>query len=197
MLVQPHIGLQIAQDLLLQVLCSVEVERMQTVDKTCGSAMEDMQSNVDDSSDDSMNKHSEVETNQSELDGRCYLLIHQSREKWQNAYPFLFFLEAKNGWLCCVCSEYGKGDEYWHTKRDKQEEHPTLIFERHQKSPKHKEALTRQAEIKAMLQKGSVYEQSLTGVKGQGQKCKRRNKAVIKKFLKTTYFLARKKWAVP
>ena len=57
MLVQPHIGLQIAQDLLLQVPCSVEVERMQTVDKTRGSAMEDTQSNVDDSSDDSMNKH--------------------------------------------------------------------------------------------------------------------------------------------
>ena len=57
MLVQPHIGLQIAQDLLLQVPCSIEVERMQTVDETRGSAMEDTQSNVDDSSDDSMNKH--------------------------------------------------------------------------------------------------------------------------------------------
>ena len=57
MLVQPHIGLQIAQDLLLQVPCSIEVERMQTVDETRSSAMEDTQSNVDDSSDDSMNKH--------------------------------------------------------------------------------------------------------------------------------------------
>ena len=47
-----------------------------------------------------------------------------------------------------------------------------------------------------MLWKGSVYKQSLTGVKGQGQKRKRRNRAVIKNFLKTTYFLARKKWAV-
>ena len=95
---------------------SVEVERMQTVDETRGSAMEDTQSNVDDSSDDSMNKHSNVETNQSELDGRSYLLIHQSQEKWENAYPFLFFSEAKNGWLCSVCSEYGKGDEFWRTK---------------------------------------------------------------------------------
>ena len=43
---------------------------------------------------------------------------------------------------------------------------------------------------------GSVYKQSLTGVKSQGQKRKRRNRAVIKKFLKTGYFLARRKWAV-
>ena len=135
---------------------SVEVERMQTVDEARGSAMEDTQSNVDDSSDDSMNKHSNVETNQSELDGRSYLLIHQSQEKWENAYPFLFFSEAKNGWLCSLCIEYGKGDKFWRTKG----EHPKRIFERHQKSPKHEEALTRQAEIKAMLRKGSVYKQS-------------------------------------
>ena len=89
---------------------------MQMADETHGSAMEDMQSNVDDSSDDSMNKQSDVETNQSKLDGRSYLLIHQSQEKWENAYPFLFFSEAKNGWLCSVCSEYGKGDEFWRTK---------------------------------------------------------------------------------
>ena len=139
---------------------SIEVEQMQTVDETRGSAMEDTQSYVDDSSDDSMNKNSDVETNQSELDGRSYLLIHQSQEKWENAYPFLFFSEAKNGWLCSVCSEYGKGDKFWRTKGVKQEEHPKRIFERHQKSPKHEEALTRQAEIKAMLRKGSVYKQS-------------------------------------
>ena len=120
---------------------SVEVERMQTVDETRGSAMEDTQSNVDDSSDDSMNKHSDVETNQSELDGRSYLLIHQSQEKWENAYPFLFFSEAKNGWLCSVCSKYGKGDKFWHTKGVKKEEHPKRIFEWHQKSPEHEEAL--------------------------------------------------------
>ena len=139
---------------------SIEVEQMQTVDETRGSAMEYTQSYVDDSSDDCMNKHSDVETKQSELNGRSYLLIHQSREKWQNAYPFLFFSEAKNGWLCSVCSEYGKGDEFWRTKEVKQEEHPKRIFERHQKSLKQEEELTRQAEIKAMLRKRSVYKQS-------------------------------------
>ena len=60
---------------------SVEVEQMQTVDETPGTVMKDTQSNVDDSSDDSMNKHSDVKTNQSELDGRSNLLIDQSREK--------------------------------------------------------------------------------------------------------------------
>ena len=152
-------------------LSSVEAERMQTVGETRDSAMEDTQSNVGDSSDDSINKHSEVETNQNELDGRSYLLIHQSWEKWENAYPFLFFSKAKNGWLCSLCIEYGKGDKFWRTKG----EHPKRIFERHQKSPKHEEALMRQAEIKAMLRKGSVYKQSLMDVKGQGQKHKKRN----------------------
>ena len=120
---------------------SVEVEQMQTVDETPGTVMEDTQSNVDDSSDDSMNKHSDFKTNQSELDGRSYLLIDQSQEKWENAYPFLFFSEAKNGWLCSLCGKYGKGDKFWHTKGVKKEEHPKRIFERHQKSPKHEEAL--------------------------------------------------------
>ena len=169
---------------------------MQMVDETRGSAMEDTQSNVDDSSDDSMNKYSDVETNQSKLDGRSYLLINQSQEKWENAYPFLFFSEAKNCWLCSVCSEYGKGDKFWCTKGVQQEEHPKQIFEWHQKPPKHEEALMRQAEIKAMLQKRSLYKQSLTGVEGQGQKHKRRNRAVTKTFLKTAYFLAWKMWAV-
>ena len=138
---------------------------MQTVGETRGSAMEDMQSNVDNSLDDSMNKHSDLETNQSEIDGRSYLLIHQSREKWENAYPFLFFSEAKNGWLCSVCIEYGKGDEFWRTKGVKQEENPKRIFKRHQKSLKHEEALTRQVEIKAMLQKGSVLSTIFNGSK--------------------------------
>ena len=106
------------------------------------------------------------------------------------------FLEAKHGWLCSVLSEYRKGDEFWRTKGVKQEEHSKRIFERHQKSAKHEEALTRQVGIKAMLRKGSVYKQSLTGAKGQGQKRKRRNRPVIKNFLKTAYFLAWKKWAV-
>ena len=107
---------------------------MQMVNETCGSAMEDTQSNVDDSSDGSMNKHNDVETNQSELDGRPYLLIHQSQEKWENVYPLLFFSEGKSVWLCSVCSKYGNGDEFWRTNAVKQEEHPKRIFERHQKS---------------------------------------------------------------
>ena len=49
------------------------------------------------------------------IDGRSYLVVRQSREKWENLHPFLFS-SSKNGWLCIVCSEYGKGDEFWRTK---------------------------------------------------------------------------------
>ena len=54
-------GQRLLRDLFLRqndntALSSVEVKQMQTVDETHGSAMEDMQSNVDNSPDDSMNK---------------------------------------------------------------------------------------------------------------------------------------------
>ena len=79
---------------------SVGVEWMQPVNETQDSVMDKTQNNsVDNSSD-----------------GRSYLLIHQSREKWENMFSFLFFSEAKNSWLCRVCSEYSKGDEFWRTK---------------------------------------------------------------------------------
>ena len=59
---------------------SIRVEQLQTVSKTQNSAMDDKQiSSVDSSSDSSMNSHRDVEVNQSEIDGRSYLLIHQSR----------------------------------------------------------------------------------------------------------------------
>ena len=50
------------------------------------------------------------------IDGRSYLVVHQSREKWENLYSFLFFSSFKNGWLCIVCSQYEEGDEFWRTK---------------------------------------------------------------------------------
>lgn len=59
---------------------SIRVEQLQTVSKTQNSAMDDKQiSSVDSSSDSSMNSHRDVEVNQNEIDGRSYLLIHQSR----------------------------------------------------------------------------------------------------------------------
>ena len=71
---------------------------MQTVNKGRNFVMDDTQSSsVDNSSDISMNSHSDVESNQSEIHGRSYVLIHQSREKCENGFPFLFISEAKNG----------------------------------------------------------------------------------------------------
>ena len=90
--------------------------------------MDDTQnSSVDNYSDISLNSHSYVDAIQNEIDGRSYVFIHQSREKCENAFPFLFISEAKNGWSW-VCSEYGKGDEFQCNNEVKQEEHPKNNF---------------------------------------------------------------------
>ena len=130
------------------------------------------------------------------IGGRLYLVVHQSREKWENLYPFLFFSSSKNGWLCIVCSEYGEGDEFWRTKGVKQGEHPNGTFFTHEKSKKHTKAVSKRAEVKRFFSKRNIYKQIYQGAETENQKTKQGNRRVIKKFLKTSYFLAREKWAV-
>lgn len=70
--------------------------------------MDNTQSIVDNSADSSKNSCSNGEVNQSEINGKSYLLINQSSEKLENMFPFLFFSETESGWFCRVCREYGK-----------------------------------------------------------------------------------------
>ena len=66
----------------------------------------------------SSDRHSDVKNmdTKAPIDGHSYLVVHQSHEKWEHFYPFLFFTSSKNGWLCIVCSEYGEGDEFGEQK---------------------------------------------------------------------------------
>ena len=75
-------------------------------------------------------------------------------------------------------------------------EHPNKTFECHLASTKHKTALQKRLEVRRVLAKGNVYKQAVRG--SQIVKAKRRlqNRSVIKKIMKTVYFIARKKWAV-
>ena len=83
-----------------------------------------------------------------------------------NSYFFhrLRYGETKNHWTQsqCQCNHIQVCKSLrifcykFQVRKVQQEEHLKRIFERHQKSPKHEEALTRQMEIKAMLLKGSV-----------------------------------------
>ena len=145
-------------------------------------------------SSDNPSDHENMDTN-APSDGRSYLVVHRSREKWENLYPFLFF-SSKNGWLCIVYSEYGEGDEFWIAKGVTQGEHPNCTFFTHEKSKKHTKIVSKRAEVKRFFSKRSIYKQIYQGPETENQKTKQRNRRIIKKFLRTSYFLARKNWAV-
>ena len=156
-------------------------------------------SSITDNDGDSDGSHAtdECVNESAKLDGRSYLAWHKSQQKWESLYPCLFYSASKQGWLCNICGEYSvHGDAFWRTEAVKMEEHPGRLFSGHIKSNKHSNALKRQQETKQLLKQGSIYKQLRSGLHTQALKTKRRNCAVIKKFLKTTYFVARKKWAV-
>ena len=51
-------------------------------------------------------------------------------------------------------------------------------------------------EVKRILSKGNIYKQAVHGSHDVKAKRRIQNRSVIKKFMKTAYFIARKKWAV-
>ena len=132
---------------------------------------------------------------QASKDGRSYLQARQAQEHWETEYPFAFFSAKENGWLCKVCLEYGEG-AYWRTSAVRLWEHPNRVFLTHQNSKQHSEATKKRHECKKMLSKGNIYGQMVKGGLVQKQSTKARNRRVIKKLLKTTYFVVRKNWAV-
>ena len=74
--------------------------------------------------------------------------------------------------------------------------HPTEMFNNHLHSHKHKQSLVTKQSIKAMLAKGNIEAQITTPIKNFSTETKERNQRVVKKFIKTVYFMGRKKWAV-
>ena len=144
--------------------------------------------------DESSDSHSDNKIMDTQ-DGHSSLTVHQSSEKWENLYPFLFFSSSKNGWLCTVSSEYGEGDEFWRKKGVQQGEHPNRKFSTHEKSKKHTSTVLKCAEVKCTLSKGSAYKQIYQRTVAQNQKTKKRNRHIIKKFF-TLYFLTSREWVV-
>ena len=53
-----------------------------------------------------------------------------------------------------------------------------------------------QRELRKILTKGTIYKQMIDGKKRQTVSTRERNRRVIKKFTKTAYYVAKKKWAV-
>lgn len=73
---------------------------------------------------------------------------HKKQEKWENIYPFNFFLCIKKGWLCHACSDYRADNDFWQSKTFKLLEHLARIFSCHENSQKHKDTLEKQTEFR-------------------------------------------------
>ena len=71
-------------------------------------------------------------------------------------------------------------------------QHPTRIFESHVNSGKHDSAVRKKQEVKRMLTKGRVYKQMCDGERKRMISTKERNRTVIKKLMKTSYFVVKK-----
>ena len=118
------------------------------------------------------------------------------REKWEKKYTWWNYSCLKGGWFCKTWEKYsGSHDEYWKTLPRKHDKHPGMFFNEHANSDKHKKALRNKQEVKIMLSKGNAVCQLMKGMENKTEKDRRKNGTLIKKFLKTVYFMAKQKWA--
>ena len=118
-------------------------------------------------------------------------------EKWEKKYTWSCYSCLKGGWFCKTFEEYSDPhDEYWKTLPRKHDEHLGMFLNEHANSDKHKKALRNKQELKIMLFKGNVVRQLMKGMETKTEKDRRKNRILIKKFLKTVYFMAKQKWAV-
>ena len=71
-----------------------------------------------------------------------------------------------------------------------------MFFNEHANSDKHRKALRNKQEVKIMLSKGNVVRQLTKGIENKTEKDRRKNRTLIKKFLRTVYFMAKQKLAI-
>ena len=117
--------------------------------------------------------------------------------QWELKYSWAYFNNLKDGWFCKTCEEYSNsGDAYWKTLPRKHDDHPSRIFYDHDTSTKHLAAIKNKKVVQSMLSKGAIYKQLRDASKTQSIARRDRNRRIIGKFFKTTYFLAKKKWAM-
>ena len=79
----------------------------------------------------------------------------------------MYYISFQRGWICKVCEGHLEtADQYWKTKAQVQDCHPTEMFNNRQHSHQHKQSpvVTKQ-NIKAMLAKGNIKAQITTAIK--------------------------------
>ena len=86
--------------------------------------------------------------------------------------------------------------KHWKTLPRKHDEHPSQFFFDHENSSKHLNSIKNKREILNVISKGTIVQQMVAGAETQSNASRDRNRRLIGKFIKTTYFLTKKKWAV-
>ena len=108
-----------------------------------------------------------------------------------------YYSAAEEGWFCKTCQEYShNGYENWKTFPRKYDTHLGVFFREHENSKKHKDAVANKKEVKAILSKGNVLKQLQLAMEAGTNAEWKLNRNIVKKLIKTVYFLSRKKWAV-
>ena len=93
------------------------------------------------------------------------------------------------GWFCKTCEGYSDSlDEYWKTLPRKHDEHPGMFFNEHANTDKHKKSPRNKQEVKIMLSKEKVVRQLTKGMENKTEKDRRKNRTLIKKFLKSLFY---------
>ena len=95
--------------------------------------------------------------------------------KWETKYPWAYFNHSKNRLFCKTFSLVNTMNTRVNF---------SLIMKIHQR------------EILNVISKGTIAHQMVAGAETQSNASRDRNRRLIGKFIKTTYFLTRKKWAV-
>ena len=102
---------------------------------------------------------------------------------------FIFYSSGKKGWFCW---EYGEVD-FRCTKYVNLYKHPPHMISNHALSKTVLHSLSKQKEIKVLLEKRSINKQLHNRADGNKRNWKKQNRSITKKPLMTTYFIASKK----
>ena len=127
---------------------------------------------------------------------RSQLGVHQSRAKWERLFDVAYFSHLQNGWLCKVCEEYSESSsaEDWRVKAVAVTTKTAYCSS--QWISKTHEVSAKPTRNKADACKGKYLSPDWFKEWDNAKECEKRNRRIIKKFLKTTYFISRKKWAL-
>ena len=112
-------------------------------------------------------------------------------------YPWTYFIHSKKGWFCKTCKECSNnGDAHWKILSCKYDEHPSTFFFDQVNYSKHLNSIKNKKEILNVISKGNIVHQIVAGAETQSNANRDRNHRLTGKFIKTTYFLTKKKCVV-